>query len=166
MESYRAEMRAAMTLALPDEDGLAEPIPNMGGGFRPEPELDRLSNIIKAFNDQFGDLEWEDADKIGRVISEEIPEAVSADEGYQNAMRNNDRQTARLEHDAVLERVIIAFMADHLELFKQFQDNSLFRKWLSESTFNATYRPPLINPGLLDQDTPYPRLASGGSSGT
>jgi hypothetical protein len=29
-----------------------------------EPELDRLSNIIKAFNDQFGAIDWKDADTI------------------------------------------------------------------------------------------------------
>lgn len=53
MDSYRAEMRAAMQIQLPDSDAEIEPIPASGGGHKPEPELDRLSNISKAFNEQF-----------------------------------------------------------------------------------------------------------------
>ena len=30
-------------------------------------------------------------------------------------------------------------LADHTELFKQFSDNESFRKWLSETIFEATY---------------------------
>jgi len=46
---------------------------------KPEPEMDNLSNIIKAFNDQFGNIEWKDGDKICKVIAEEIPAKVAAD---------------------------------------------------------------------------------------
>ena len=28
--------------------------------------MDRLSNILKQFNDLFGDIEWKDGDKIGQ----------------------------------------------------------------------------------------------------
>ena len=30
-------------------------------------------------------------------------------------------------------------MADNMELFKQFQDNPSFKKWLSDLVFNLTY---------------------------
>ena len=39
-------------------------MPTSGGGRKPEPELDRLSNILKAFNDQFGNIDWKDADRV------------------------------------------------------------------------------------------------------
>jgi type I restriction enzyme, R subunit len=55
-----------------------DPVPTSGGGRKPEPELDLLSNIIKAFNDQFGNIDWKDADKIRKVIAEEIPAKVAA----------------------------------------------------------------------------------------
>ena len=32
-------------------------------------------------------------------------------------------------------------MADNMELFKQFQDNPSFKKWLSDLVFNLTYNP-------------------------
>ena len=39
---------------LADEDAEINPLPTGGGGHWPEPELDRLSNILKTFNEQFG----------------------------------------------------------------------------------------------------------------
>lgn len=30
-------------------------------------------------------------------------------------------------------------LADHTELFKQFQDNASFRKWLADTIFGLTY---------------------------
>lgn len=104
-----------------------------------QPELDLLSNILKAFNDQFGNIEWKDADKIRKVITEEIPEKVAADKAYQNAIKNSDKQNARIEHDKALQRVIIELLSDHTELFKQFSDNPTFKKWLSDTIFLATY---------------------------
>jgi hypothetical protein len=32
---------------LPDADAEIEPVPTTGGGHKPEPEFDRLSNILK-----------------------------------------------------------------------------------------------------------------------
>ena len=69
MDSYRVEVRAAVHIALADEDGEIEPVPTSGGGGMPEPELDRLSNILRAFNEQFGNIGWKDADKIRQVIA-------------------------------------------------------------------------------------------------
>jgi len=57
-------------------------------------------------------------------------------------MKNSDRQTSRIEHDAVLQKVLTDLMSDHLELFKQFQDNAFFRKWLSDLSFSSTYKAP------------------------
>ena len=126
-------------IQLPDEDAEIEPVPTEGGGQKPEPELDRLSNIIKDFNDRFGNIEWKDTDKIQKVIAEELPAKVAADKAYQNAIANSDRENARIEHDKALERAMTELLADHTELFKQFSDNESFRRWLSEMIFAATY---------------------------
>jgi len=67
------------------------------------------------------------------------PAKVSADKAYQNAMKNSDKQNARIEHDKALERAVIELLSDHTELFKQFSDNASFRKWLSETIFASTY---------------------------
>ena len=138
MDSYRAEVKASLEVALADEDAEVEPVPTSGGGGKPEPELDLLSNILKTFNDQFGNISWQDADKIRQIISEEIPAKVAADKAYQNAMKNSDKQNARIEHDKALQRVVTSLLADHTELFKQFSDNPSFKKWLADTVFVLT----------------------------
>ncbi|CUS01886.2 Type I restriction-modification system, restriction subunit R [Candidatus Promineifilum breve] len=139
MDSYRAEVRSTINIALADEDAEIGPVPVEGGGYKAEQELDRLSSILQTFNDIFGSIEWRDVDKIGKVISEEIPNKVAADQAYQNAMKNSDKQNARIEHDFALQRVILSLLADHAELNHQFSDNPSFKKWLADTVFAVTY---------------------------
>jgi type I restriction enzyme R subunit len=142
MDSYRVEKQASMRIALSDADAEIEPVPTVGGGHKPEPELDRLSNIIKAFNDQFGNIPWTDADRVRKLITEEIPARVAADTAYQNARKHSDKQNARIEHDKALVRVMTALLKDDTELFKQFSDNESFRRWLTDTVFALTYSEP------------------------
>jgi len=139
MDSYRVEKRASMQIKLADEDGEIEPVPASGGGFIPEPEIDYLSNILKSFNDQFGNIPWSDEDRVRKLITEEIPERVAADEAYQNARKNSDRENARIEHDKALGKVILDLMKDDTQLYKAFSDNESFRRWLTDSVFHMTY---------------------------
>ncbi|MFM7086059.1 MAG: type I restriction endonuclease subunit R [Cyanobium sp.] len=139
MDSYRVEKQAVQRIQLPDQDADIDPVPPGGGGRPPEPELDRLSNILKVFNDQFGNIEWSDDDRVNRLITEDIPRRVSADPAYQNARNNSDKQNARIEHDKALARVMTDILKDDMELFKQFMDNESFRAWLAETVFGLTY---------------------------
>jgi type I restriction enzyme R subunit len=139
MDSYRAEKLATRALLLPDQDGEIGPVPTAEAGHKPEPEMDRLSNIIRAFNDLFGNIAWTDRDRIHQLITEEIPAKVSADGAYQNARRNPDQQNARIEHDKALQRVMNAVLKDDTELFRQFSDNESFRRWLADTVFGLTY---------------------------
>jgi type I restriction enzyme R subunit len=104
MDSYRAEKKAAIKIQLPDQGAEIEPVPADAHGGRKEPELDRLSSILKAFNDQFGNVKWTDSDRIRKLVTEEIPSKVSADKAYQNAKKHSDRQNARIAHDKALKR--------------------------------------------------------------
>ena len=142
MDSYRVEKRAVRKIQLPDEDGEIDPTPTSGGGYQPEPELDRLSNIIKAFNDQFGNISWADAERVHKLITEDIPARVAADSAYKNAQKNSDKQNARIEHDKALVRVMTAVLKDDTELFKQFMDNEGFKRWMTDTVFRLTYEQP------------------------
>jgi type I restriction enzyme R subunit len=141
MDSYRVEKQAAVKIQLPDADAEIEPVPTTGGGRKPEPELDRLSNILKTFNDQFGDIPWTDTDRVHKLITEDIPNRVAADTAYQNAKKNSDKQNARIEHDKALARVMTAVLKDDTELFKHFMDNESFRRWMTDTVFGLTYNP-------------------------
>lgn len=141
MDSYRVEAQAALKMTMDDIDATVEPVPPGGGGGKGEADIDKLSNIIKTFNDLFGNIEWKDADKIGKIIAEEIPARVAQDKAYQNAQANSDKQNAKLEHDRALNRVVLELLSDHTELFKQFSDNPNFKRWLTDMVFDATYHP-------------------------
>lgn len=136
--SYRNEARAAVAIQLADEDAEIGPIPVDKNVHRVEPELDFLSKIVLEFNEMFGNIRWKDADNVQRQILA-IPEMVSKDRKYQNAMRNSDEQEARTESERALQQVIFSIMADNMELFKQYQDNLSFKKWLSDLVFHLTY---------------------------
>ena len=116
--------------------------PDSGGGHKPEPELDRLSNILKTFNDQFGNIDWTDADRVQRLITEEIPAKVAADEAYQNARKNNsDKQNARIEHDKALARDDRPAQGRHRAL-QAVQRQRVLPSGCSKTVFALTYQPP------------------------
>ncbi|MCI6674715.1 MAG: DEAD/DEAH box helicase family protein [Spirochaetaceae bacterium] len=158
LDSYRNEAQEAVAIKLEDEDAEIAPVPAGKVGHIVEPELDPLSKIIMDFNDMFGNIQWNDADNVQRQILQ-IPAMVSRDEKYQNAMKNSDEQEARTESERALQKVIFSIMADNMELFKQFQDNPSFKKWLTNMVFNLTYNKegkPYEAPDDLDS----PKVAS------
>lgn len=138
LDSYRNEAREAVAIRLEDEDAEIAPVPTGKVGHIVEPEMDPLSHIISEFNDMFGNIQWNDADNVQRQLLQ-IPAMVSHDEKYRNAMKNSDEQEARTESERALQQVIFSIMADNMELFKQFQDNPSFKKWLTDMVFNLTY---------------------------
>ena len=142
MDSYRVEKRTMQTIVLADEDAEIGPVPTEEAGGRPEPELDRLSNIIAAFNDLFGDIAWVDTDRVRRLITEEIPSRVAADTAFRNARENSDKENARIEHDRALVRVMTALMKDDTQLFKHFMDHDGFKRWMSDTVFRLAYDRP------------------------
>ena len=139
MDSYRVEKRATQEILLADEEGEVEPVPTSRGGGLPEAELDPLSLILQHFNDRFGDVEWEDADRVRNLIAETIRSRVADDEAYRNARENSDKENARVEHDRALKRVMTSIVKDDTQLFKLFADNDGFRRWLTEQMFQLTY---------------------------
>jgi type I restriction enzyme R subunit len=136
MDSYRNEKKAAIKLLLPDEDAEIGPVPAEGGGRKPEPELDRLSNILKTFNEQFGTL-FTDADRVVRRIHEDIAPKVAADTAYRNAMENTPN-AARIELDAALKRVVGPLLKDDTEFYKQFVQNDSFRRYVTDVVRDLT----------------------------
>ena len=92
-------------------------------------------DLLREFNDRFGNIEWQDRDKIEKIITEELPAKVAEDRAYQNAKVKSDKQNVRIEHD----RAMTGLLADQTELFKQFSDNGSFRRWLLESSLRATH---------------------------
>lgn len=150
MDSYRVEKKATENILLAEEDAEIGPVTTTGGDHKPEPVLDRLSIILKTFNDLFGDICWEDKDRVQRLVTEDIPQQVAKDTAYRNAMANSDRQNARVEHDAALSRVMMSVLTDDLQLYKVFVDKEKFKRWMTETSFSLTYQEPPPQDGTTD----------------
>ena len=136
MDSYRVEKRAVQQIVLADENAEIAPVPPDGGGRVAEPELERLSTILREFNDLFGAIEWNDADRVLQMVTETIPSRVAQDAAFRNARQNSDDENARIEHDDALTRVMAGLMKDHSQLFKQFMDNAGFKRWMTDKVFD------------------------------
>ena len=140
LDSFRAEKREAMKIALADEDAELDPVPEGGAGVRPDPELQKLSEILDSFNAHFGNIPWEDRDRIMERITNEVPAKVAQDERYRLAIANNDEANAKVEMVRALQAVMFGLLADETQLFKQYSDNESFKQWLEDSVFRQTYK--------------------------
>ena len=141
MDSYRVEKKALMKIALADVDAEIAPVPTDGGGRKPEPELDRLSNILKTFNDNFGTL-FADTDRVAKRIRDDIAPKVAANKAFQNA-RDNTPHTARMAHDQALGKVMQILLKDDTQVYKQFVENESFRRFVGDMVYQLASQGPM-----------------------
>jgi type I restriction enzyme R subunit len=136
MDSYRIEKQAAQTMTLADTNAEIAPVPTEAGGRKDEPELDRLSNILKTFNETFGTL-FTDTDRVARRIRDDIAPKVAADPAYQHAKANTPH-TARLAHDQALGKVMQYLLQDDTQVYKQFVENESFKRFVGDMVYALT----------------------------
>jgi type I restriction enzyme R subunit len=136
MDSYRVEKKAVMALALADADAEIKPVPPDAGGYKPTPDLDNLSNILKTFNEHFGTL-FTDSDRVVKKIREDIAPKVAADKAYQNA-KENTPHTARMAHDQALAKVMQLLLKEDTQVYKQFVENESFRQFVGNMVYAMT----------------------------
>ena len=136
MDSYRVEKKATKNIALADKDAEIAPVPTESGGHKVGPEMDRLSNILKLFNDQFGTL-FTDADRVVKRIREDIAPKVAADVSLQNAKANTPH-TARMAHDQALGKVMNLLLKDDTQVYKQFVENESFKRFVGDMVYAIT----------------------------
>ena len=136
MDSYRVEKKAALKIALADMDAEIDPVPTDASGHKSEPELDRLSNILKTFNDQFGTL-FTDTDRVAKRIRDDIAPQVATDAAYRNA-KENTPHTARMAHDQALAKVMQHLLKDDTQVYKQFVENESFKRFVGDMVYAIT----------------------------
>jgi type I restriction enzyme R subunit len=147
MDSYRVEKKAIQRIALEDEDGEIEPVRTETGGYTPEAEMDRLSSIIKSFNEQFGTL-FTDADRVSKRIRDEIAPQVAADPAYRDA-KENTPHTARMAHDQALAKVMQTLLLDDTQVYKQYVENESFKRFVSDMVYTLTGIPARSRAGTV-----------------
>lgn len=137
MDSYRVEKKATEQIRLAGDEVL-DPVPVGGGGGKGEPEFDLLSNIIKSFNDQFGNIAWEDEDRLRKTMTE-LRQKIQDDEAFQNAKASTQgEQAVRIAHDEALKGAMLGLMKDHTQLYKLYANNPDFKRALADALFRLT----------------------------
>lgn len=140
LDSFRLEKRQALKIALAEGEAEIDPVPNGGVGGLPHPEMERLSEIVASFNALFGNIPWQDAERIRQRVTEEVPALVAEDQAYKTAMMNNDPANAKVAMIDALGKVMLGLVRDETQLFKEYSDNNDFKKWFENSVFRATYK--------------------------
>lgn len=132
MESYRPAKQDTKAITLSDDGGVVEPIPVGVGGGKSEPELDTLENILNAFNQRFGDIDWTDKDKVNEILTQQIPADMKADSKIMEAIITSpDKQNAKISSDNKLDILMQQYL---------FTQTEIFRKFTSDIDFNRRYK--------------------------
>ncbi len=98
-------------------------------------ELEELSNIIKDFNNKYANIDFNESDKIAKILYD-IKDDIAKNERIRETFSKSDIQNSRIEFDALLKDKIQDILELNLELFKQFNQSIEFKDKIANTMFN------------------------------
>ena len=141
MDSYRPAKQGTEKISLVEEPGYVKPIPVGVAGGKSEPELDTLENILNAFNQRFGDIEWTDKDRVNEILIRQIPADMKADAKTMDAITTSpDRQNAKISSDKKLDEIMQQYLFTQTEIFKKFSKDKDFQRRYKEFIFDTLWQ--------------------------
>ena len=151
MDSYRPAKQGTEKIGLAEDPGYVTPIPVGVGGGKAEPDLDTLENILNAFNQRFGDIDWTDKDKVNEILTQQIPADMKADGKIMDAINTSpDKQNAKISSDKKVEELMQQYLFTQTEIFKKFSTDKDFERRYKEFIFDTLWtqqgKQPPINP--------------------
>lgn len=151
MDSYRPAKQGLEKISLVEDPGYVTPIPVGVGGGKSEPELDTLENILNAFNQRFGDIDWTDKDKVNEILTQQIPADMKKDLRTMDAITTSpDKQNAKISSDKKVEELMQQYLFTQTEIFKKFSTDQDFQRRYKEFIFDTLWtqqgKQTLINP--------------------
>lgn len=129
LDSYRPDKKATQDIYLPDSTGEVAPIPVEAGGKTREVELDTLENIIKVFNEHFGDITWTDSDKAIKFLTVELPQNMRENAEFMKNIAASDRQNAKIVSDKQVEILMQQHLFNQTEVYKKFSEVDFQRRY-------------------------------------
>jgi type I restriction enzyme R subunit len=140
MDSYRLTRETTMNIAMEPDPMELDPAPADASGRTSEPELDELSNIVKQFNDRFGIDNWAQDDKVKDYLFKQLPEEMHADEATTTAIKNSDRQNAKITSDKKVEELMQDVIFQFTDLYKKYTDDPDFKRQYQEFVFEKMWK--------------------------
>jgi len=140
MDSYRPSKQGTEKIRLVEDPGYVTPIPVGVGGGKAEAELDTLENILNAFNQRFGDIDWTDKDKVNEILTQQIPADMKADGKIMDAINTSpDKQNAKISSDKKVEELMQQYLFTQTEIFKKFSTDKDFERRYKEFIFDTLW---------------------------
>lgn len=143
MDSYRLQLQTITHIVM-EPGGELNPIPTDMRGGQIDSDKDRLSNILKTFNDRYG-TQFEDADKV-RQMAENIANDVAKNKELISSIQHSDDQNARITSDKVVGEELLKHITTNFDLYKLYSDNKEFKEDFSAMMFGVVKE--LINRGM------------------
>jgi type I restriction enzyme R subunit len=135
LDSYRLQKQGDFNITLEQGKELM-PSSEMGSGVA-EPEMETLSNIVKAFNDRFGTT-FTNEDKVRRMTAELMQDVKTDQAAMDNinaSLNKNDIQNAQITFTDILKEKMINHIDSNFEVFKEYNDNPEFKAFLAGQMF-------------------------------
>ncbi|MGM9745460.1 MAG: type I restriction endonuclease subunit R [Paludibacteraceae bacterium] len=137
-DQYRAIQLSEHQFELVNGDSEVGPVPPAGGGGRPDPDFEKLSNILEEFNTIFGGIEWEHPEEAIEQIKT-LPERLAQNESFANAVRRSDEQNAEIESNNALFQIVVDLLNEKTEFARNYLDNPQFQAFVNQRVFNSAY---------------------------
>ncbi len=133
-DSYRLLLDKTQDIIL-QGNGELKPSFADGSSKSVEAELEELSNIIKDFNNKYANINFNENDKIAKILYD-IKDDMVKNEKILESFSKSDMQNSRIEFNTLLEDKIQDILDLNLELFKQFTQNDDFKNKIANAMFN------------------------------
>lgn len=139
LDSYRLSKTTTDNIKLEggEEIDPTPPILRAGGG---DHEFDLLEAIINEFNTRFGINNWTDNDKVKRFLFEQLPADLAKDEATVNAVKNSDKQNAKITSDKKVEDLMQDVIFTYTDLYKKFSDDADFKRQYLDFVFDKIWQ--------------------------
>lgn len=133
-DSYRVQLIKSEDIRLKG-DGKLMPSSADGSSKIQGAELQELSEIIKEFNEKYGNVEWNEGDKIIRTL-QNIKEDVLKDEKFVKSSKHSDRQNLRIEFEALLQEKMQEIIDVNFDFYKHFTDDAALKHRITQKMFD------------------------------
>jgi type I restriction enzyme, R subunit len=139
LDSYRLTRTTTDNITLKGGEEL-DPTPPIMKGKKGTNEFDELEKIINDFNTRFGIDNWTDDDKVKAFLFEQLPADLAKDIATQNAVKNSDRQNAKITSDKKVEDLMQDVIFTYTDLYKKFSDDTDFKRQYLDFVFDKIWK--------------------------
>lgn len=98
-----------------------------------------METIINEFNTRFGIDNWTDNDKAKRFLFDQLPSDLAKDEATVNAVKNSDKQNAKITADKKVEDLMQDVIFVYTDLYKKFSDDPDFKRQYLDFVFDKLW---------------------------